>query len=486
MIQTDSDSSKRVAYFYNRFIGKFQYGKEHPMKPKRIIMAHNLIVNYGLFRQMDVYLIREAQLQEIGKFHDPDYIIYLSQFMSQNKINFVKEYCSANNESVIPENLLEEFKLIIKWSQQQKVKTENSEFKVGDSPDNPTFSGLFSYCQLSSGASIDCAHSILTGQADIAINWSGGLHHAKKKEASGFCYINDIVLCILELLRVYVRVLYVDIDCHHGDGVEEAFYLTNRVMTLSFHQYGDDFYPGTGQLNSVGVGVGRYYSVNVPMKPGMSDQPYIEMFKKITSRVMQVYRPDCIVMQCGADSLSLDKLGGFNLSIKGHGACVEYMKSFGIPMILLGGGGYTIQNVSRCWAYETGIALGQQIDQAIPSNDIYYDYYSPDYLLHFPIKQNVENRNKTEDLNKIVATVYDYLSHIENAPGIHFHDVPFSFYPDMDEENEDENKEQMDQKQEVSLNELEQELGISNSSKNEISVQSNSRKIYSKSQQQDL
>ena len=88
---------------------------------------------------------------------------------------------------------------------------------------------------MSSGASIDCAHSIITGVADISINWSGGLHHAKKKEASGFCYINDIVLCILELLRVYVRVLYVDIDCHHGDGVEEAFYLTNRVMTLSFH-----------------------------------------------------------------------------------------------------------------------------------------------------------------------------------------------------------------------------------------------------------
>ena len=108
--------------------------------------------------------------------------------------------------------------------------------------------------------------------------------------------MNDIVLCILELLRIYVRVLYVDIDCHHGDGVEEAFYLSNRVMTVSFHQYGDDFYPGSGHLESTGVGLGRYYAVNVPMKPGMFDEPYLEIFKKITSRVIETFRPDCIVM----------------------------------------------------------------------------------------------------------------------------------------------------------------------------------------------
>lgn len=82
---------------------------------------------------------------------------------------------------------------------------------------------------------------------DIAINWSGGLHHAKKHEASGFCYINDCVLGILELLKHYERVLYVDIDIHHGDGVEEAFYTTNRVMTASFHKFGE-YFPGTGAM----------------------------------------------------------------------------------------------------------------------------------------------------------------------------------------------------------------------------------------------
>jgi histone deacetylase 1/2 len=151
---------------------------------------------------------------------------------------------------------------------------------------------------------------------------------------------------------MYTRVLYVDIDVHHGDGVEEAFFLTNRVMTLSFHQFGDDFYPGSGNIESIGEGQGKYHSINVPLKPGMTDETYFELFKKVLDRVMQSYRPDAVVIQCGADSLSYDKLGGFNLSIKygtsfksnsrGHGQCVDYMKVYGVPLIVLGGGGYTI------------------------------------------------------------------------------------------------------------------------------------------------
>ena len=108
-------------------------------------------------------------------------------------------------------------------------------FKVNQSFDCPGFDGLFNFCQLAVGGSIDAADTLITGLGDIVINWSGGYHHAKKTEASGFCYVNDIVICILELLRVYPRVLYLDIDVHHGDGVEEAFNNTNRVMTVSFH-----------------------------------------------------------------------------------------------------------------------------------------------------------------------------------------------------------------------------------------------------------
>src|ERR1700730_3854387 len=134
------------------------------------------------------------------------------------------------------------------------------------------------------------AKRIASGAADISINWAGGLHHAKKREASGFCYINDIGLGILELLRTYPRVLYMDIDCHHGDGVEEAFYTTDRVMTVSFHKFGD-FFPGTGALADDGADKGKNYSINVPLNDGIDDRSYIAIFKPVIQKVMDIYRP---------------------------------------------------------------------------------------------------------------------------------------------------------------------------------------------------
>jgi len=127
------------------------------------------------------------------------------------------------------------------------------------------------------------------GLVDIAINWAGGLHHAKKAEASGFCYINDIVLGILELLKYHARVLYIDIDIHHGDGVEEAFYTTDRVMTVSFHKFGD-FFPGTGDLKDDGVDKGKYYSVNFPLNDGIDDKTYLSVFKPVIQKIMDGQR----------------------------------------------------------------------------------------------------------------------------------------------------------------------------------------------------
>jgi acetoin utilization deacetylase AcuC-like enzyme len=130
------------------------------------------------------------------------------------------------------------------------------ESRFGETVDCPVYQGLFDYCQQAVGASLDCADLIITGEADIAINWAGGFHHAKKGGMSGFCYVNDVVICILELLKFFPRVMYLDVDVHHGDGVEEAFYSTNRVVTVSFHEFGEDFFPGTGSLKSRGRGQG--------------------------------------------------------------------------------------------------------------------------------------------------------------------------------------------------------------------------------------
>ena len=164
---------------------------------------------------------------------------------------------------------------------------------------------------------------------------------------------------------------------HHGDGVEEAFYTTDRVMTVSFHKYGE-YFPGTGELRDIGVGQGKNYSVNFPLRDGIDDKSYKAIFEPVIKNVMDYYRPEAIVLQCGGDSLSGDRLGCFNLSMAGHANCVNYVKSFNLPVLVLGGGGYTMRNVSRTWAYETGLLVGQKMGPELPFND-YYEVGNHDY-----------------------------------------------------------------------------------------------------------
>ena len=142
---------------------------------------------------------------------------------------------------------------------------------------------------------------------------------------------------------------YCDIDVHHGDGVEEAFLTTNRVMTVSFHQYDEKekFFPGTGSAKDIGQGDGKYYSLNVPLRPGCTDESYEYLFPKIMDRVMEVYKPEVVWLVCGADSVRGDLIGKFNVSNKGHGAAVKHMIRYGLPVVVVGGGGYTIENVAR-------------------------------------------------------------------------------------------------------------------------------------------
>lgn len=286
-----------------------------------------------------------------------------------------------------------------------------------------------------------------SGEADIAVNWTGGLHHAKKSEASGFCYVNDIVLSILELLKHHQRVLYIDIDIHHGDGVEEAFYTTDRVMTVSFHKFGE-YFPGTGDLKDIGTGIGKYYSINFPLKDGFNDEAIEHAFNPVIQAVMDVYKPEACVMQCGADSLVGDRLGCFNLSLKGHGQCVEFVKKFHIPLLVVGGGGYTIRNVARCWCYETGVLLDTELEDDLPYND-YLEYYGPDYRLHIT-PSNMENLNSREYIERVKTKIFEYLRHIR-APSVPFHQVP----PDP-ESSEDEDEEDPDTR--ISVREFDRRL----------------------------
>ena len=306
-------------------------------------------------------------------------------------------------------------------------------FNLGE--DCPIFEGLFDFCRLYTGGSLDGAARLNQGLSDIAINWSGGLHHAKKTEASGFCYINDLVLAILELLKRHARVLYIDIDIHHGDGVEEAFWLTDRVMTVSFHKYGD-FFPGTGDLKDIGAGAGKYYSVNVPLHDGMDDANYQRLFKPVIQKVMDMFQPGAIVLQCGADSLASDRLGCFNLSLDGHAECVRFVKSFGVPLLVTGGGGYTKQNVARCWALETGVLLDRQLKEDIPEHPFYWEYYADaNHKLRVHPNTAMDNNNTKNYLNNVKQAVLEHLRCLDAAPGVAMQQVPPEhMLPELDED----------------------------------------------------
>ncbi|OSX79579.1 hypothetical protein BU14_0074s0010 [Porphyra umbilicalis] len=383
-------SRPRVAYFMDTDIGGFYYAQHHPMKPHRLSMTYNLCLAYGLYREMEVYRPRSATPTELTAFHSDDYISFL--------------------RTVTPDNASDHARALAR-------------FNVGRTADDcPLFDGLYDFCALTTGGSIDGAKKLAGGTADIAINWAGGLHHAKKSEASGFCYVNDIVLAILELLTRFPRVLYIDIDVHHGDGVEEAFYTTDRVMTVSLHKYGDSFFPGTGDVYDTGAGAGAHYAVNFPLRDGIDDASYERVFRPVLTKVFEVFRPSAVVLQCGADSLANDRLGCFNLTLKGHAACVEFVKSFNVPTLVLGGGGYNIRSVARCWTYETAVCLGTDIDPRIPYND-YWEYYAPDFELHIA-PGTIENKNDREFLDKVKVKVLEGLRSIAAAPSVQMAELP--------------------------------------------------------------
>ncbi|WVQ82692.1 hypothetical protein IAT38_004824 [Cryptococcus sp. DSM 104549] len=426
--RSSTPSSGRVAYYYDWDVGNYHFGLGHPMKPHRIRMAHSLVVNYGLAdsddeddgravgehdgrravngdwtpgeegqweqtsggkagkRRMEIFRPTRATKQDMTRFHTDEYIDVLKVVSKENA---------------------------------DSITGNGTRFLTG--ADCPAVDGIFEFSSISAGGSLGAAERLNQGRADIAINWAGGLHHAKKNEASGFCYVNDIVLGILELLRYHSRVLYIDVDVHHGDGVEEAFYTTDRVMTCSFHKYGG-FFPGTGNVKDMGLKKGSGYAVNVPLHDGATDQSYQSIFKPVIQRIIDHYRPNAIVLQMGADSVAGDKLGRLNLSLEGHAECARFVKSFNLPTMMLGGGGYTTKNVARAWTKETAVMVGKELSEDLPMNQ-YFEYYGPVYKLEVH-PSNLKDYNSPQYLESIKLQIFEQLRNLPFAPSVQMRDVP--------------------------------------------------------------
>ncbi|WP_340539713.1 acetoin utilization protein AcuC [Nocardioides sp. GXZ039] len=240
--------------------------------------------------------------------------------------------------------------------------------------DDPIFPGMHEASAHIVGATIEACRRVWSGEAAHAANITGGLHHAMPDRASGFCIYNDVAVGIRWLLdHGAERVAYVDVDAHHGDGVEKVFWDDPRVLTISLHESGQFLFPGTGASDSVGGPDALGSAVNVPLPPGTSDAGWLRAFHAVVPPLLRDFAPDVLVTQHGCDSHRLDPLADLELTVDGQRAAYEALhdlahETAGGRWVATGGGGYAIAEVvPRAWAHLLGIAAGSPIDPETPT-----------------------------------------------------------------------------------------------------------------------
>lgn len=240
--------------------------------------------------------------------------------------------------------------------------------------DTPVFPDMHEASALVAGATLQAVRDVLSGETRRSFSVAGGLHHAHRGSAAGFCVHNDAAVAIAAALAADdgLRVLYVDFDAHHGDGVQEAFYDEPRVLTVSVHQSGRTLFPGTGWPGETGEGAGLGASANVPMPPGAGDACYRLAFDEAVAPLARAFLPDVIVAQCGADALHSDPLTDLGLTLPGHRWLVRAIAHLSDELcdgrlVALGGGGYAWHSqVPRAWASTAAVLAGADLPGALP------------------------------------------------------------------------------------------------------------------------
>jgi acetoin utilization protein AcuC len=255
------------------------------------------------------------------------------------------------------------------------LKNANDGYLAGDAysyglgpGDNPIFPGLYDWSLWVTGATLQAVDFVANGEGELAFNIAGGLHHAMGSRASGFCYVNDSVIGILKLLNRGRRVAYIDIDAHHADGVQKAFYQTDQVLTISLHENGYTLFPGTGFEYEIGEGKGEGYSVNIPFLPNTDDETYLWAFEEIVPPLIQAFQPDVVVTQLGVDTFYNDPLTNLHLSIFGFEKVVRRIKDLAPRWVALGGGGYDVSNVTRAWTLAWAVMNGIELSDKLPES----------------------------------------------------------------------------------------------------------------------
>jgi len=325
--------SERARVIWDPVFLEYDFGRDHPMTPVRLDLTMRLARELGLFENPDVLVAPEGQASddELLRVHTPALLEAVRQAGADQR------YPALDHG----------------------VGTE----------DVPAFEGMHAASALAVGATLTAAHLIASGAADHVVNIAGGLHHALPDRASGFCVYNDVAVGIHWLLdHGFERIAYVDVDVHHGDGVQAIFWDDPRVLTISMHESGTSLFPGTGFPDEIGGSQAKGSATNIALPPGTVDAGWLRAFNAIVPPLIEEFQPQVIVSQHGADSHIDDPLAHLAITVDGQRAAAASIhrlahRHAGGRWIALGGGGYEWACVvPRAWSHLIAIALGNPID----------------------------------------------------------------------------------------------------------------------------
>ena len=326
-----------LAVAWDDTLVQYDFGPGHPLAPVRVALTMALSRSLGVLSAPSVSMlsVTPATDPELETVHDAAYI----------------EAVREAGRTLRP----------------------NVAFGLG-TPDDPVFEGMHEASALVAGSTLGAARELLSGGATHAASIAGGLHHAMRASASGFCVYNDPAIAIRWLLSQGVeRIAYVDIDVHHGDGVQAAFYDDPRVLTISLHEHPATLFPGTGLPGEIGAGPGAGYAVNVALPAGTDDAKWLRAFDAVVPPLLRAFKPVVLVTQHGCDSHALDPLGHLELTVDGQRAAAAMLHDLAHELcdgrwLLTGGGGYAlVQVVPRTWTHLLAIAAGAPVDPATPT-----------------------------------------------------------------------------------------------------------------------
>ena len=323
-----------AGFVWDERVARHVYRDDHPLKPIRLVGVRDTLDRLGAFSLPGARVLtpRAATRDEIERIHAPEYVEAVIRASDDPDLDYAEWGLSA-------------------WG------------------DTPPFAGMHQVSLLTTGGSLSAMEEVLAGRTRVSVNYSGGLHHAMRDRASGFCIYNDPAIVCAQLADRGMRVAYVDIDAHHGDGVQAAFYESDQVLTISLHESGRFLFPGTGFAEERGSGKGAGYSINVALPPYTDDQAYVRAFDEVVPSLVERYRPDVLVTQQGIDPHFLDPLTHLQISTLAREHVVRWFASTPYRWVAMGGGGYDLDAVRRTWSMEYLIMLGADIPDELHDAD---------------------------------------------------------------------------------------------------------------------